>query len=145
MSQQVADFTQSHPDYRDAFQFFMQQRLSEYQALGMTDQNQLVQQFNAESIAISKTALQRGINPGQAVYDLAKLRGYVKSDGQQSGLEKEVNRQMDQLEKGGKAAQTLSGGGSAHKGDLTLADIENMDDAAFDALWDEMASNSIHE
>ena len=149
VASQVAEFEESHPDYSQAFQFLMDKRIEEYRAIGITSPQEIQMEFDREAIALSANALQRGVNPGQAVYDLAKSRGYTKSEGL-DGVEDPVAKttleeSMERLEKGASASKTLTGGsGGKPEGSLSVAEIEKMSDAEFDKLWDEMSGGGIY-
>lgn len=141
IASQVDEFRQTVPDYQEAFKYLMEARVKEYQAMGIKDQNTIAQMFNQESLSLAAVAMQNKQNPGEVVYNLAKTRGYEKTDEKQ---DKAVEKQLDKLEKGQKASQTLSGGGVSPKGDLSLSEIDQMSDAEFDALWAEMGTSENH-
>jgi len=143
---QVNEFKQTTPDYEDAFNFLFEARLKEYAALGITNPAQVNQTFSQESYALAQAAMANKRNPGEAVYALAQARGYVKKDttaatdeATQSGKNDTLTQQLDKLENGQKAAQTLSGGGARNKGEVTLSDIEQMSEAEEDAFFEAMA------
>ena len=149
VSAQVAEFEAENPDYPQAFQFMMDKRIEEYKALGITDPVEIRQEFDREAIALSANALQRSVNPGEAVYKLAVGRGYVKTEAlaevEDADAKNTLEESMDRLEKGSKASSSLTGGsGGKSEGGLSLSDIDKMSDKEFDDLWDKMGSGSIY-
>jgi len=149
VSSKVAEFEGENADYPEAFKYLMDSKLNEYKAIGITDPMELQQTFDREAIALSVNAINRGVNPGESVYNLAKSRGYTKaealSDVEDPIAKENLDKTMDRLEAGTKAASTLSGGtGGKVEGDLTLADIDKMGDDEFDKLFDKMSGGSIY-
>jgi len=146
---QVAEFEKDHPDYSQAFQFLMDERAKEYHAIGITTPQEQQMEFDREAIALSANAMQRGKNPGEVVYELAKTRGYTKIealDGAEDPIAKKtLEESMDRIEKGTKASTSLTGGsGGKPEGSLTLADIDKMDEKEFDKLWEDMSGGGIY-
>jgi len=130
---QAAEFQREHPDYTEALNYLVEMRTRELQAIGITDPAEINEVLQQEALALSMNAIQRGQNAAEAVYNLAQVRGWSPKQ-QQS-----VDDKLDKLERGQKAARTLSGGSSGKTEDLTLADIENMSDEEFDKFWEQMA------
>lgn len=141
----VRDFMKETPDYQEAFQHLMAMRFREYQAMGVESPQELTERFEQYSMQLAIEAMKRGKNPGELVYELAKSQGYKKAEPTaetDTGKEEaaaSLEAQLDKLERGGKAARSVSNGGSpVNAKKLSLADIDNMSDADIDALWDEM-------
>lgn len=71
-------FRQATPDYLDALAHLRQARASEIQ-LTYPDitQEQLIQAIKNEELGLAQQLMQRGRNPHEVAYQLAKARGYV--------------------------------------------------------------------
>lgn len=129
-------FTQEHPDYPKAFEHIKEQRLKQYQILGMDESN-----WGQEAASYIQRAVQSGTNPAAMVYELAKEMGYTPetSDPEPKQEAKaEVKSLKEQAQKI-QAAKSLSGAsGSQPKGeiqDMEAADVDNLDDSEFDRLF----------
>jgi len=160
----VAEFEVENPDYPDAFKFLMERRMKDFAALGINDPMEQQKNFDIETMAMANNALQRGVNPAKAAYELAKNWGYTKAaapgegnDDKNGGDEatkaaaelatkkKALQDQIAALEKGQAASSTLAGaGGGAPESGPSLTDIEQMSDPEFDKLWDSMENSSIY-
>ena len=126
IASQVQEFKKTTPDYDDALQHVLEARKNELMTMGATefDAQQRVAQ-EAQEIAIN--SLRAGQNPGQVVYQLAKLRGYTA---------KQISQKLETVAKGQAASTSLSkASGGTDRGELSLAEIENMDDGEFDKFW----------
>lgn len=114
--------TTKAPDFRDAYSFLANQRLEEYKAAGysLQEANRLLIE---DEMAIAAKAYNDGVNPADRMYKLAQHRGYKPAS--QQGQQK-----IDQLERGTKAAKSLSntGGKSEPAGNLTLEQVASMSD-----------------
>lgn len=135
------------PDYSDAFKHVQTKRMEEYAALGVTDPAAQQQMFDREVMGVAWTASQNKLNPGEAMYNLAKAQGYVKAekpadDGKDKDKDNDkggdkggetLEEQMIRLQKGAGAGGM--GAGSQPEGELTLADINEMTDKEFDDFW----------
>jgi len=133
------EFIQQAPDYYDAYRHLQEQKVAEYQAIGMTDPQEIQQRLGIEAMALSQRALQSGKNPAEVVYELSKRYGYKRAQEQKPA--DTLQSQVDKLEKGQKASQTLSGTSSAlEENPLNLANVSTMSDDDFDKLWGEYES-----
>jgi len=125
---QVEQFKAETPDYLDALSFVSEKVTGVYGTMGISDSDKS-QAFDNWATDVAATALQNGINPGQAVYDIAKQFGYT--------IPKAPEDKITNIDKGQQASQSLSDTGG--QGDsTTLSDIESMSDDEFDALWNDM-------
>jgi hypothetical protein len=89
-----------------------------------------------EAQELATNALRAGQNPGQIVYNLAKLRGYAA---------KQAAAKLETVAKGQNASQSLSGAsGGAEKVDLSMREIDSMSDKEFDAWWAKNMSSKAH-
>lgn len=126
-----AEFRNSNPDYDAALAHVQASRIAEAKAFteasGGTWDAQTAAQFQQgmvrEFAQLAATTLQRGRNPAEAIYALAKSRGYQPAT-------KAAEAQLERLEKGLGASRTVSNltggratGGEASSGDW-LGDIK---------------------
>lgn len=133
IASQVNQFKETVPDYDDALQHVLQGRKAEFIAMGMPE-TEALNRVSAEAQNIATTALQNGQNPGQVVYELAKVRGYA----QKKNAEK-----IERVDKGQKASSSLSGSsGDAGDQGFSLGEIDNMSEAEFEAFWEQMKKDN---
>lgn len=69
-------FEQANPDFKAAYNFFMNSRAAELKAIGYDTPQALHQALIAEEAVIVQMALQRGKSPAEVLYKLAHQRGY---------------------------------------------------------------------
>lgn len=143
--EQVLEFEKTQPDYGKAFEFAVEKRMAEYEAMGVTDPQVKQQMFDREVMQVAATAMQNGLNPGASMYALAKSWGYTKADAGNGGDAADtgagtLQEQMEALEKGGRAGGMGSGGSPAS--DADMPNIDAMTDAEFDAYWEKTFGNS---
>lgn len=74
---QYADQT---PDYNDAAKFLVESRIRELEIMGIHDKKEQMQTLTQEELQVGTYALQRGLSPGELVYNLAKSRGYQRQN-----------------------------------------------------------------
>lgn len=72
------EFARATPDYNEAASFLREGRRQEYTAMGYNPQ-QVEQAIQQEALGIANMALQRGQNPAEVIYTLAKTRGFAKA------------------------------------------------------------------
>lgn len=126
MAEAEADFADDNPDYYDAAKFFRDQRREELEDLGYGGAK-LNQELNNDLLGIVSRALQAGRDPAEAVYNLAKKRGFGV-DG--------VAKKLQTLQRGQGASRSLStAGGKTAATELTPASVSNLKGAAFDAAF----------
>jgi len=68
-------FAAANPDFPTAYDHLRNTRMADLRALGYPEQD-VTRQIFQEEIAVSQAALQRGQNPAEAVYEMAKRHGY---------------------------------------------------------------------
>ncbi len=114
------------PDYDDAATFLRQSRIEEYKVLGWSEAD-AQQAVLKEAFDIAVATEQRGGNPPEVFYTLAKQRGYQRKpkESESSNLE----RIKENVEK----TQSLGSTGSANKRP-TLAQLAELDDEEFDKV-----------
>ncbi len=134
--QHARQFMQQQPDFKDAYKFLQENRMKEYMTAGY-DWNHAQRLMIDDEGAIVAQALQRGDNPAQRVYELAKLRGY-QPGGNQPSQEQEQLRSLQQ----GLKQQGLRGGGGAVSTRRSADNVDTMSDSEFEKLWSDMERSS---
>ena len=130
-------FQSEHSDYPDAAQFLKNWELKEMETLGVPEnlRGALLQQ---KAIAFYADTLQRGADPAKVAYDIATSRGYKPkvAEGKETPAagSKKAEEQIERLEKGLKAAQSLNKGTKSEEESI-LKRIEEMNSEEFDAFW----------
>lgn len=135
------EFRAKAPDYDNAASFFQQRKMAEYQAFGL-DAAQAQQQLARDCTGIVQGAVQRGANPAEVMYNLAKALGYstqapAKQPGQQRQPAPKAPTTLSNVSGSPKAPDEDNGG------ELTLAKVTNMSDKEFDAFFAGMSKGSI--
>ena len=143
----VMEFEKDTPDYGNAYMYAQQKRMAEYDALGVNPA-QKEEMFFREVMQVAATAMQNGINPGQAMYNLATSWGYTKDPGKPPANNEPkgetIEEQMARLEKGNQAGGMGNPGGASPETPISINDIDGMSDSEFDAWWDKQTGgNSI--
>lgn len=72
-----AEFSKVNPDYNEAFTFLRSNRDAELQAMGYVDAGVRNQIINNDALQIAAQALQTNRNAAEAVYNIAKARGWA--------------------------------------------------------------------
>lgn len=139
-----AEFRDEASDYDDAQGFFKESLKKELTGLGL-EGDELNQEFARQVTNVAQQALNRGKNPAQVVYELAKLRGYAPSQAQkttttqqevpqvkQETIDKAVET-IEKLSKTQQASRSLSsvGGATTGSGELTMAQVSKLKGKAF--------------
>lgn len=135
------EFSAVTPDYNDASEFLQASRAAEYEALGWTQQ-QIQNQINQDKLTIAAAALDGGKNPAEVVYNLAKLRGYVKkgSPAKQQQQSLSATERLAALRAGTEQGQSLSQGRGAPPRKITADVLANMSDAEFSKAIEDPAN-----
>lgn len=127
---QAAAFSKETPDYGDAFAFIHDRRVKEYEVLGVPAE-EWEARFNQESVQFAALAMQQGKNPAEMVYKMAGAWGYAKTQAKPT-----ADTEIERLQAGQTAAQTLSRGGAGEES--VLKKIEDMTDDEFDKYFAEL-------
>lgn len=139
-----AEFREEAGDYDDAQSYFKESLKKELTGLGL-EGDELNQEFARQVTNVAQQALNRGKNPAQVVYELAKLRGYAVAQAKQPATTQQEAPQVKQevidkaaetiekLAKTQQASRSLSsvGGASAGSGELTLTQVNKLKGRAF--------------
>lgn len=129
------EFSQKQPDFKDAYQYLMQQRLSEYTAAGYK-QEEANRLLIEDELAIASRAFQDNASPAERIFNLAKLRGY---QGAQPNAESKIN----QIQKTVSASKSLGNtSGKTTKG-FSLEALASLSKEELDEVvnkeWDKIA------
>lgn len=132
-------FKQSTPDFDDAYNFLLENRMTEYETAGY-DKPQAEQLAMEDEAAIAANHLGKGTNPAEAIYKLAKLRGFQGKSSINAQDKISANKEkIATLERGLQASKTVNSGGSSSKEQLSLEAVANMDDEEFSKLdWNKV-------
>ena len=125
LQQQESSFRANNPDYDNAAEFLRQSRINEYKILGLDDAAAAAAVVQ-EALQLTAQTSQSGRNPAEHFYELAKLRGYRKTEATQS-----VADLKDRVEQ-----STSLGASGATTRQTTLADLAAVSDDEFDKLTD---------
>jgi hypothetical protein len=74
-AQDAQRFASETPDFGPAYQYVIQSRAQELEAIGMPP-DRITQIVQAEEMNLVATAMQNGVRPAEAIYKFAKARGY---------------------------------------------------------------------
>lgn len=76
-SAQAAEFSQKTPDFKEAYQFLLNDRAAELKEAFGLDGIALENALRSNEMEIAAIAMQQGTNPAERIYQLAKRRGYT--------------------------------------------------------------------
>ncbi len=133
------EFTKANPDYTDAFQYLRQNRDAELIAMGYSDPGMRQQIISNDAIQIAAQALQTNRNAAEAVYNIAKARGWApKTPPSPAATPKPAEPHPDTVKlqnvaKGQKTAASLgqvNGSAPAETGIKAVLDMSDEDFAA---------------
>jgi hypothetical protein len=132
VSAMEAQFAQDNSDYYDAYAHLTETRTAELNAMGKFGSDADTQ-LQREAQWIVQEAVQAGKNPAEAVYGMAKVRGFVSkpNGGGGGGLTpaKTLKETAQNLENSNTLA---SAPGKVLKSDMTTEDLLGMTDDEFD-------------
>lgn len=141
------EFTQTNPDFMDAYNHLLNSRVEELRIFNDGDENAIRSQLKADEFALAQMAFQSGKNPAEIIYKWAKQRGYQpgqKPQGQANGngAPQPQPSAIDRLRDAQDASETLSKGGSpsADSGRITLDSLYRMSDGELNAFIRKMNS-----
>lgn len=132
-------FAAETPDYLDALSYMHQDRMKEYEALGVPAQHREAY-FEQESMNLGRHALLNRQNPAQIVYNLAKAKGFSATAPQRQAppplkaVPQHADAQVNRMQRGVVASGTLNSGQAPQES--LLSRIEEMSDNEFDKFWD---------
>lgn len=121
----AADFTQTTPDFMEGYNFLRKARFDELKEAGYKPEKIHQILINEEKMIV-EDAFNDEENPAERLYKMAKVRGYAKEKSQEQ-------KQIETVQKGLEASQTLSKGGGASKG-LSMQALAEMSEEEFNKL-----------
>lgn len=134
-------YMQVQPDYNDAVQHLRTGMLAEFEAMGHSKE-QAGALFQREVLSRVVTAMKNNRHPADALYNLAKLRGFTgpspaTAEADPEAAKKDLQRRND----AGKVSKTMSGaGGKAAGNDLSFESVNSIEDGdEFDKAFNELA------
>lgn len=132
---QVAEFMKRKPDYQQAYQYVVNRRQADYQAMGVPPQL-WGQRLESEVTGLLNEARLYGTNPAEVLYGLAANWGYKPTSQATSNQESMVSERSSQfpLDEGPTSLSEI--GGRADTPPLSLRDISRISDEDFDKLWE---------
>ena len=107
-SAKAQEYAQENPDFPEAYKHIRMVRAQELQAMGYTGP-ELVERLHNEELNVFHEAQQRGLNPAEIAFNMAKAAGWKPKEPEKSSPEQKI----ESLNKGAQAAKTLGAGGSS--------------------------------
>lgn len=134
-SQAAQSFAAAQPDFTQAYNHWLNNRLEELVDAGYSNE-QALHIRSAEERGIVTKAFQDEVNPAQRLYAVAKRRGYTAASTTPAPEQKlDPAEKLKQIEQGQRATPAM--GGSGMKPKLTLQSVAQMSDEEFAALdWE---------
>lgn len=136
---QATQFASQTPDFVEAYAHLVKEVQADYMAQGLTAHEAQQAALNME-IDIAKRQMGRNENPAKVLYDMAKRRGYqgqaAEKAPQPSGKKTPVD--LDRMERGVKASRSINSKGIDQNNRMTLEEISELDDDAFEDAWDKV-------
>lgn len=126
-------FTQEHPDYDDAAVYLRDFRIKELELLGVTDPNQVRASLYQSAQWVVNQAMAQGKNPAELLYATAKQYGYKGKEPAKEAPKQDA--ELATIQKGMATAKSLSGGGEATPGELSVEEALKLPAKEFDAWW----------
>jgi hypothetical protein len=131
---QEQEFAKTVPEYREAYQFAMEARDKELQALGFAEPAMRAAIARQNTLEIINNAVQLNKNPAELVWAYAKARGYNPKGAKPAGGETEAQAKIAaglQV-----AGAKLKQGGTAGEGELQPKDLAGITDPEeFEKAW----------
>lgn len=129
------EFAKQKPDFQQAYNYLMQNRLNEHMTAGYT-QEQANRLLIEDELAIASKAFQDEVNPAERIYKLAAMRGY-QSNAQPTG------EKINQIQRTVSASKSLgSASGKTSRG-FSLEALANLSKDELDEViskdWDKIA------
>lgn len=103
-------FAQQTPDFQDAYQFARQDRFEFHKTLmGNVPDQQIWQIVDQEEMDIARNIMERGDNPAEVIYSLAKQRGYTAKADDPAPTPQEIVEQRDKAASANTSLSQVSG------------------------------------
>jgi hypothetical protein len=125
-------FASQTPDWNEAYQHLISTREAELRAMGITDPVRRRQQLQSDELTVAVIAMQNGIRPAEAVYNLALARGHKKG-ARGNGVGNAADK-LATVQAGQETNRSLSSaGGSAGAEEMTAERLVKMPLDEFEA------------
>jgi hypothetical protein len=124
-----AEFVKKNADYADAIAHLQKVAHANLEAMGVDDPVQRQALVVQQSMGLAAQALQKGKNPAEVAYQLAKNYGY-----QPKAKEAGEERKLETIKRGQEEASKSLGGGGGKQPVITLAELERMSEEDLDKL-----------
>jgi enamine deaminase RidA (YjgF/YER057c/UK114 family) len=134
-------FARDAPDFVDAYNHVNRVRDAMLESIGYADPNQRAAIRMNEEKELVATALKAGKSPAATIYGVAKSLGYVKAApvvpaapaAPAAAAGPSVTEEIDRIAKAQAASKSLSSGGGASVGPMTVEQLANMTEGEFEA------------
>jgi len=126
-AESVKNYSKTATDFNKAYDFAVQARDAELQALGVDDpgeRNYRIQYEEGQAIAY---AMSKGRDPAEAVYNYAKAKGWKTAADE---------NKLARLQQGQQHAKSLTPSKVAGDDELTLQKLADLDGDEFDQAWE---------
>jgi hypothetical protein len=145
---QATEFSRETKDFPQAYKFLLTSRQAELTAAGIPNVGQVLEQ---EEGWLAEQAMKQGKNAGEAIYAMAKARGYKPGNGhaensgansansaenrdEETGQFKKIEDKLDRIAEGQEKNKSLGGAsGSGAGAGMTLEALLAMDGEEFNA------------
>lgn len=146
------------PNFEAGYRFLVGQRHKELEVMGLADEAERNRVIAQEETSLVIEALRAKMSPAQAIYNIAKARGFAPSQAPaeaSNGDQPSRNGAPDpakvsaaaekiaNVKRGQQASDTLSVAGSSPSGSLTFAQLAAMNDEEFAAAIDSMSKAQV--
>ena len=138
-AQQAREFSQTAPDFLEAYKHIMGMREKELAAYGMKDPAKRAWTIHQEERFLVSEAMREGRNPAEAIYEMAKVRGYAKPEPKRDpeNGQFQTNEKLKTIQEGQDRSKGLgNASGNAAPGRLTAEALLKMDGDDFAKLSD---------
>lgn len=139
VAQRESEIRNDVPDYDDATTFLRESFANELRAVGVPE-NQIPYVMKARAFEATQSALNRGANPAQVFYELAKARGYRVNSNPVAAPVSDSEK-IAKIAAGQKQSASLSQvNGASPRGELTYAMLAAMSEKEFARVQKEFPS-----
>jgi hypothetical protein len=130
---QVAEFMKRKPDYQQAYNYVVNRRQSDYQAMGIPPQL-WGQRLESEVAGLLNESRLYGANAAETLYNLAKNWGYTPTQGA-GQIQEPILTERSSPAPFDEGPTSLSDIGGRAETPFSIKDISRLSDEEFDAYW----------
>jgi hypothetical protein len=131
-------FQQKEPAFFDSYKHLLSVRDGELKQLGVDDAKERAAIISDEEKKLVATAARRGQSPAQTIFELAKLRGFTPK-AKEEPAKSEAEKQLETIQKGVTASQSLSRAGGSPSEGLTAAKLADMSEDEFGEYFSKLS------